>query len=542
MPKAYASIDVREWADATYEELVERFEWDVPERYNVATEICTAHRGDGTALLFDRSDGETVERTFAQLDEQSSRLASWLADRGVGFGDRIGIALSQAPETPVAHFAAYKLGAVAVPISVLMGQESIDYRLEKADVSCIVATDEMATRIEGVETLVAVGDAPGAPSFDDALSAGDPAFDPATTRADDPSLITFTSGTSGEPKGVVYGHRSLASALPAFELMCEFPGDDAVFFTPADWAWVAGTLDTAFPAWWGGRTVVGYESEGFDPERVFSVMEAYGVTHAFLTPTMLRMLRKSYERPNDAFDLSLEVAYTGGEPTGDTLFEWVDEGFSDVSLNEHYGQSEADLLTTNSGCVIGTKPGSIGRPVPGHDVEILDENGDPLPPGEIGTIALRTPDPAVMLEYWNAPERTANAFRGDWLDTGDTGYRDEDGFFWFAGRGDDLIISSGYRISPTEVEQALAAHEGVDEMVVVGEPDDVRGEIVSAIVVPTDDSPDPEKLREELREAVRNQLSKYKYPRNIRFVESLPRTTTGKIDRREVQTEFAEDS
>lgn len=541
MPKSYASIDIRDWSDTSYEELIDRFEWDVPEHYNVATEICSIQAGDRVALEFDRQDGETVERTFADFDDQSSRLASWFADQGVAFGDRIGIGLSQSPQTPVVHFAAYKLGAVAVPISVLLGQESIDYRIEKANVSCIVANEALATRVDDVDTLVTTGNVLDVVGFNDAVNAGDPAFETVTTHATDPALITFTSGTSGEPKGVVYGHQTLASALPAFELMCEFPDDDATIFTPADWAWVAGTLDTAFPAWWGGRTVLGYESRGFDPERVLSVMETHEVTHAFLTPTMLRMLREAYPTPGASFELSLEVIYTGGEPTSDALFMWVNDGFSDVNLNEHYGQSEADLLTTNSRQVVGTRPGSIGRPVPGHDVEILDEDGDPLSPGEVGTIALRTPDPAVMLEYWNAPERTEEAFDGDWLNTGDKGYRDDDGFFWFAGRGDDLIISSGYRISPTEVEQALAAHESVNEVVVLGEPDDVRDEVVTAIAVPDTDAPAAEILREQLRTKVRDQLSKYKYPRRIRFVESLPRTNTGKVDRQAVQSEFTED-
>lgn len=546
MPKSYANIDIREWSDAEYEEIIDRFEWAIPDAYNVAQEICTDQPTDDVALRFDRADTDESETyTFGELDEQSSRLASWLASEGVERGDRIGIALSQHPDTPVAHLATYKLGAIAVPISVLTSEESIDYRVEKADVRRIFATETVAKHVKGranVETLVTKSPMEGAVTFDEAVATGDPAFSTAKTDADDPFLITFTSGTSGAPKGVVHAHRCLASTLPTFELMLEFPGDDATIFTPADWAWIAGTLDSMFPTWWGGRTVIGYESRKFDPNRVFEVLESHAVTHAFLTPTMLRMLRDAYEAPMDAFDLSLEVVATGGESTTDALFEWIDEGFDSVSLNEHYGQSEADLLTTNSSQIVGVKPGSIGRPVPGHTITVIDDEGEELPTGEIGTLALKTPDPAVMLEYWESPARTEEAFRGAWLDTGDTGYRDEDGFFWFSGRGDDLIISSGYRISPTEVEQVLGTHEAVHEVVVVGTPDEIRGEVVTAIVVLADESLDHESIRKQLRETVRDQLAKYKYPRRIEFVDELPTTNTRKIDRQAMKKALAENS
>lgn len=541
MPQSYASIDLHEWADESIDDIREAFEWDLPAEYNAAREICEAHAGGGgTALVFDDGDGVT-HHSFADFDDRASSLASWLAARGVGRGDRVAIALSQHPATLVAHLACYKLAAVSVPVSVLASPESTTYRVETAAASTLVADAEFADRVEAagaVETLVTVGASDAGTRYRTAVEAGDSDFPARTTAPDDPMLLLFTSGTTGDPKGVLHGHRALAGNLAGFELMYEFPGSDAVFFTPADWAWVAGTLNTTFPAWWGERTVVGYESRGFDAEQVLAVMERRGVTHAFLTPTMLRMLRDGVERPGSAYDLDLEVVVTGGEPSTAALFEWVDDGFDGVSLNEHYGQSECDVVTLNSPPVMEVKRGSIGKPGPGHEVAIIDEDGAEQPVGEVGHIAVERPDPSMMLEYWNDPERTADAFVGDWLDTGDRGYRDEDGHVWFAGRTDDLIIASGYRVSPTEVERALVDHPNVEAAVVIGTPDETRGTVVTAVVETATEPDDPAALREALQALVREEVAKYKYPRRIEFVDALPRTSTEKVDRQSVKDRY----
>jgi acetyl-CoA synthetase len=255
---------------------------------------------------------------------------------------------------------------------------------------------------------------------------------------------------------------------------------------------------------------------------------------------MLHMMMEELEDPWSTYDLDLEVIVTGGEPTTERMFEWVDEQLPPVDLNEHFGQSEADLLTTNSSVITGRKRLSLGRVVPGHDVGIIDGEGEELPPGEIGRIAVRSPDPAMMKEYWDDPEETNAAFVGDWLDTGDTGYCDDDGFYWFAGRGDDLIISSGYRVSPVEIERKLEEHEAVGTAVVIGTPDPSRGEIVTSVIEPAAPLGEGEadRLREELQQLVRADLAKYKYPRRIEFVETLPTTTTNKVARQEVKERY----
>jgi acetyl-CoA synthetase len=544
VPQDYANIDIRNWRERGYEELVESFEWEIPSPYNMATEICETHLGaDRTALVFDSADGTSEEYTFEDLDRKASRFANWLELQGIEPGDRIGIALSQSPLTLVSHIATYKLGAIAVPISVLMGRESVRYRVSKAGISTLVTNAEMADRLEGVFEMITVlvtRDLNGKGQyFEDVIADRSDTFPARDTAPNDRCLITFTSGTTGDPKGVVHGHECLASSHLSFDIMNEFP-EEAVFFTPADWAWVAGTIDTTFPAWRDGHTVVGYEARGFDPVRVCEVLERHSVTHTLLTPTMLHMMMEELEDPWSTYDLDLEVIVTGGEPTTERMFEWVDEQLPPVDLNEHFGQSEADLLTTNSSVITGRKRLSLGRVVPGHDVGIIDGEGEELPPGEIGRIAVRSPDPAMMKEYWDDPEETNAAFVGDWLDTGDTGYCDDDGFYWFAGRGDDLIISSGYRVSPVEIERKLEEHEAVGTAVVIGTPDPSRGEIVTSVIEPAAPLGEGEadRLREELQQLVRADLAKYKYPRRIEFVETLPTTTTNKVARQEVKERY----
>lgn len=544
MPQDYSNIDIRNWRAYGYEELLEAFEWEIPSSYNMATEICETHLGENrTALVFDNADGTSEEYTFEDLDRKASKFANWLDLQGVEPGDRVGIALSQSPLTLVSHLAIYKLGAIAVPISVLMGRDSVEYRVSKADISTLVTNAELADRLEDVFEMITVlvtRDLDGKGQyFEDVIEDRDESFPARETSPNDRCLITFTSGTTGDPKGVVHGHECLAASHLSFDIMNEFP-DEAVFFTPADWSWVAGTIDTTFPAWRDGHTVVGYEARGFDPVRVCEVLERHSVTHTLLTPTMLHMMMEELDDPWSTYDLDLEVIVTGGEPTTEKMFEWVDEYLPPVELNEHFGQSEADLLVTNSSVVTGRKPMSLGRVVPGHEIGIIDPEGNQLPAGEIGRIAVRSPDPAIMMEYWDDPEETNRAFVGDWLDTGDTGYRDEDGFYWFAGRGDDLIISSGYRVSPVEVERKLEEHEAVGAAVVIGTPDPSRGEVVTSVIEPARPltGPEEDRIREELQQLVREDLAKYKYPRRIEFVETLPTTSTNKVARQEVKDQY----
>ena len=544
MPQPYATIDVRAYKDRSYDEIYEAFEYDLPETYNIAREVIESHAGSGrTALQFEWQDGTCSEYTFAELNEEAGKLAAWFRNQGVDRGDRIGVALSQHPVTLITHLAAYKLGAIIVPMSVIFGTDSIAYRIETADVTTLVTNAEfaetMSSEFAAIETLVTVDSSERGTTYDEILARTDDVVSAIDTTPSDPCLILFTSGTTGDPKGVVHTHGCITGFLPGFELMNEFPDDDAVVFTPADWAWVAGSLDTAFPAWWGGRTVIGYESQGFNPAAVFDILETHDVTHTLLTPTMLRLMSESVSEPASAYDLSLEVIVTGGEPTAEAVFNWVTEQLDGVVLNEHYGQTEADILLVNSHSVMSTvEPGSLGRPAPGHDVVILGDDGIPLPDGEIGQIAVKTPDPVVTKGYWNDEDSTAAAYSGDYWLTGDMGYRDDDGTFWFAGRVDDLIISSGYRISPTEVERTLENQPEVQSAIVFSTPDDTRGEVVTAAIKLVNAADGTAELKQSLQDTVREELAKYKYPRRIVFVESFPHTSTDKVSRQDLREQL----
>ena len=530
----------------TYEQAREGFEWEIPETYNIGVDVVTRHADDrGRVALFTESAaGERDQFTFWQLERRSNELANALRARGVGRGDRVAIVAPQRVETALAHVAAYKLGAVAVPLSVLYGPDALEFRLADSDTTAVVAdpdvfgaVGEAVETVESVEHVVGIGADPETPghAVDERFAdlRGSRLFDPVETAPDDPAVLVYTSGTTGRPKGVLQGHQYLLGHLPCVQMALEFPWHDAdpVLYTPADWAWVGGLYDVLLPAWHYGVPAVGYRSEEFDPEATFELIERYGVTYPLLTPTMLKTMAQA--DPSE-YDFGHVVAIaTGGEPVPSELHDWV-AGVFDAPLNELYGQTEANLVVSNCSQWFDPEPGSMGKPVPGHTVDIVDESGEPLPSGEVGAIAVERPDPVMFEEYWNAPELTAESFLGEggrWMNTDDIGSRDEDGRFWFTARDDDVIITSGYRVGPAEVEDALLEHEAVANAAVVGVDHETRGKVVKAFVVVTPGAEPSDELAEDIQGYVRENLAKYQYPRIVEFVDELPKTTTGKIQR-----------
>jgi acetyl-CoA synthetase len=322
--------------------------------------------------------------------------------------------------------------------------------------------------------------------------------------------------------------------MPSLEFIYDFfPQDNDTLWSPADWAWMAGLADILLPGWYHGCTVVASAAKGFDPEDAYRVLDEHNVTLALLTPTMLKLMRQV---PNalDRYDLKLRAALSGGEAVGKELLEWADRELN-IKINEGFGQTECNVILGNNGNVFPIKPGSIGRPTPGTVCAIIDDEGNELAPGEEGHIACKRPHPVMLLEYLNKPEATRDKFIGDWLITGDTGHMDEDGYFWFHGRADDVITSSGYRIGPGEIEDALLKHDAVQMAAAIGVPDAVRTEIIKAFVIPTPGVVGTPELAEELRNSVRSRLAKHEVPKMIEFVDALPMTTTGKIMRRELR-------
>ena len=388
--------------------------------------------------------------------------------------------------------------------------------------------------------MVVTSGEPGQPhDFDGLLARSDEHFVPVRTRAEDPALLIYTSGTTGPPKGALHAHRVLLGHLPGVEFSNNFlpqPGD--CFWSPADWAWIAGLMDVLLPAWHHGIPVVADLPGKFDPEKAFDLMARHRVRNALIPPSALKMMREVPE-PKERYGFKLRTVSSGGEPLGSEVLEWAKESLG-VTINEVYGQTEANMVVGSCHEVMEIKPGSMGRPMPGHEVAVIREDGSQAPAGEIGEIAVDRPDPVMVLEYWNNPEATEERFIGDWARTGDLARVDDDGYFWFTGRRDDLITSSGYRIGPAEVEDSILKHAAVSMVAVVGVPHAVRGQVVKAFVRLKPGFLASPELTESIQTLVRSNLGAHEYPREMEFVDSFPMTTTGKIMRRELRKQEAE--
>jgi acetyl-CoA synthetase len=533
----------------TYEEVCSNFSWAIPQRFNIANAICDRHVGTNrTALIFETDRHVTAELTFEQLQEHSCRLANALSANGIGVGDRLAILLPQCPQALIAHLAAYRLGAIALPLFTLFGPDALEYRLNDSGTKAVVSN------AEGIEKLLELGErlftTPILISIDDRrdgrvlewstlLEAASSTHAIVDTAAEDPAIIVYTSGTTGNPKGVLWAHRTLLGHMPGVELPHEFfpqPGDR--MWTPADWAWAGGLMDALLPSLFHGIPVFAKRLQKFDPEEAFDLLGRHGIRNAFMPPTALKIMRQ-VASPRERFAFSMRSIGSGGERLGDEMIDWGRKTFG-LTVNEFYGQTEANLTISNCASIMDLKQGSMGRAVPGHVVEIVDDDGHPLPPGETGTIAVKAPDPVFFLRYWNKPEATQDKFRNGWLLTGDTGDRDLAGYFWFHGRNDDVIKSGGYRIGPSEIEDCLMRHPAVALVAVVGVPDQTRGEIVKAFIVPRDTIAADESLRQDIQAFVKARLSAHEYPRQIEFRTSLPMTITGKIRRKELREGDAE--
>lgn len=526
----------------SYANLCRDFTWSIPDRYNIGVDICDKHPDDKPALIHRRDGQKTVVYRFGDLKRLSNKLANVLIGHGLTRGDRIGILLPQAPETAIAHIAAYKAGLIATPLFTLFGEDALEYRLGACGAAALVTDKASLPKIAAIRDrlpdlkliLCIDGPADGVTDYDAVMEKASDAFKAVDTAADDPALVIFTSGTTGQPKGALHAHRVLLGHLPGVEYPHDFfpkPGD--IYWTPADWAWIGGLIDVLLPSLHHGVPVLTYRASKFDPEDTFAIIADEGVRNLFLPPTALKLMRQ-VPSPAERFDLKVRSVASGGESLGAELLDWGRSAFG-LTINEFYGQTECNLVV---GCNAGfdpIRPGSMGKPVPGHQVAIIDDAGNELQAGEIGNIAVRRPDPVMFLEYWNNPDATRAKFIGDWLNTGDTGSRDEDGYIWYGGRSDDVITSAGYRIGPGEVEDCLLKHDAVFMAAVVGVPDPVRTEAVKAFIVLREGVTPSDELSAEIQSFVKTRLAAHEYPRQVEFIDALPMTTTGKIMRRELR-------
>lgn len=526
----------------SYSELYDGFDWEIPDRFNIGravSDVWAERDPERIALISYRGEEEPVRLSFKQLAQQSNAFANALTANGIGRGDRIALMLPQCFETAIAHIAIYKTGAIAIPLSLLFGPDAIAYRLTSAGVKCLV------TNREGLAKLEEIGERPGqleltvsidavtgkAPSFEDMIGAASVDFECADTAADDPAMMIFTSGTTGMPKGALHGHRVLLGHIPGVQIHHEFfPQEGDCIWTPADWAWAGGLLNVLLPGLYFGVPVVAGQFKGFDPEAALRLMERMKVKNAFIPPTALRLL-KSVNEIRDRFDLSIRTIGSGGEALGKETFDWAKRELG-ISINEFYGQTECNLVLSSCGAMDISRAGAIGLPVPGHQVAVLNRNGEPVAAGVAGQIAVRRPNPVMFLKYWENDEATKRKFIGDWMLTGDQGTIDTDGYFHFVGRDDDVITSAGYRIGPVEIEDCLVGHPAVKLAAVIGKPDPLRTEIVKAYLVLADGQEPSDDLAADISRYVRERLSAHEYPREIEFVDSMPLTTTGKVIRR----------
>jgi acetyl-CoA synthetase len=539
-----------------YDEIYRGFRWQVPERFNIARACCARHAVDRTrfCLYWEDEEGATATLAYWDLQQQANRLSNALAGLGVRRGDRVGIVLAQRPETVVAHIACYQIGAVAMPLSILFGPEALEYRLADSEAVLAFVEPASAENVQAVRQalpalthVVGVAGARGTDVLDwtSLLGRAASSFAAVDTLAEDPAVLVYTSGTTGPPKGALMPHRALLGNLPGFVYSHdEYPQRGDCFWSPADWAWTGGLMDALLPTLYFGEVLVGYRGR-FDAERAFGLMERYGVRNTFLFPTALRMMMKAWPRPRTRFAVQLRSVMSAGEAVGETVFAWAREELG-VTVNEMFGQTEINYIVGNSHMLWPARPGSMGRPYPGHRVAVIDDDAREVATGEVGEIAVNRcdvhgdRDAVFFLGFWKNERATAAKYTGDWCRTGDLATRDADGYLWYKGRADDVFKSAGYRIGPAEIESCLLGHPAVANAAVVPSPDAERGAFVKAFIVLTPGhSPSPT-LEEGLRQHVRGRLAPYEYPKEIEFIDALPMTTTGKVQRRVLRLREAE--
>ena len=550
------------------------FRWSVPARFNIGVACAARWAADPAlarrvAIAWEHDDGRHGQLSYGALHGQAQRAADVLRRYGVKRGDRVAIVLPQRPETAVAHIAVLLLGAVAVPLSMLFGPEALAFRLNNSGAKVAISDETSianlrAARAEcpGLTTVLAVGDAAGQGDEDwvRALAAARMLIEPADTAADDAAVLIYTSGTTGPPKGALIPHRALLGNLTGFVCSQDWFGAEpgGVFWSPADWAWTGGLMDALLPTLYLGRTIVGYQGR-FGPELAFELMQRHAVTNSFLFPTALKAMMKAVPEPRKRYALKLRTVMSAGEAVGDTVFHWCREKLG-VSINEMFGQTEINYVVGNCGSWLDGEgqrhagwpalPGSMGRAYPGHRIAVIDNDGNQCPRGTPGDVAVHRldvhghPDPVFFLGYWGNDAATGAKFTGDpsasWCRTGDTAVMDADGYLWYQGRSDDVFKSAGYRIGPSEIENCLVKHPAVANAAVVPKPDAERGAVVKAYVVLASGFSGDAALTEALQAHVRARLAPYEYPKEIEFIDALPMTTTGKVQRRVLRLQEVE--
>ena len=507
-----------------YEEIRAEHVWRVPERYNIAAYCCDKHPSDTLAMVHERFDGQVRTLTWGELQAMSNRAANLLEAHGVERGDRVAVVLPPTPETAAVFFGTWKLAAILLSMSVLYGDEGIGHRLNDAEPKVVVtdAANSARFRENGVPVVV-LGE--------DELMEHSAEHGTADTAADDPAQLYYTSGTTGFAKGIIHAHRYLL-AHEEFVYCHEVEAGER-FHGMGEWAWAAGVAPLLGP-WRLGAVQCVYQREaGFDPHKQLDFLARHEVTNVFTTPTAMRSMM-AVEDAGDRYRCNFRRVCSAGEPLNPEAIRWFREQYG-VTVLDYYGLTESYPLVANYPWM-EVREGSMGRPMPGWDVRILDEDESEVAPGERGEICLRArSNPHYPLGYWRNEEAAHETFGGEWFHTKDAATMDEEGYVWYAGRADDVIISAGYRIGPFEVESVCIEHPAVREAAAVASPDERRGAVVKAFVVLAAGHEPSDELARAISEFVRTRLSQYAYPRKVEFVDELPKTLTGKIRRIELR-------
>lgn len=530
----------------SYPAVYKAHEWRIPDYFNIGVDVCNRHAEvtpDKTALIVVEDETEDKEYSFSDIRQLSNKLGNLLSLNGLEKGDRLGILLSQSVEAAISHIAAWKIGGISIPLFTLFGEDALKFRLQNSGAKMLVTDSDNLPKIIAIkddlpnlELILIVNSAPNADGILDLWAGMETVSDeltPLQTRAEDPAFIVYTSGTTGNPKGALHAHRTLFGHLTGMELFHDFmPQENDRMWTPADWAWIGGLMNCLICSWHHGVTNVAYRAKKYDPEAALRLMAKYKIRNVFMPPTALNLMRSIDNIPS--YGVDLRTIAVAGEPMGAELLDWARDQLG-VTCNEFYGQTECNLIVTNCQTLMEVKPGSMGKPAPGHVVEVIDKEGNILQPGIEGEIAVKAPDPVMLLNYWDNPQATQDKYRNGWLLTGDDGKKDEDGYMWFVGRADDVITSAGYRIGPGEIEDCLCTHPAVSLAAAIGVPDPVRTESIKVFILLKSDYKESSELEEQIRAHVKTRLSPHEYPRLIEFVDELPLTATNKIKRKDLR-------
>jgi acetyl-CoA synthetase len=568
-----------------YAKLHSQFGWHVPEDFNIADVCCGrwAKQTPNAVAIREHMAGKSLAKsktyTYLQLQQAANFLSAKLADLGVKRGDRVAIVLPQRFETAVAYMAVLQMGAIAVPLSMLFGPDALEYRINDSDAVVALVDEISEPNLRQIQSncpkLASIMPIAGVFAASAAIKSIVKNKFHVVTKANEGAILIYTSGTTGPPKGALIPHRALIGNLTGFVCSQNWFGFDgvkntssnAVFWSPADWAWTGGLMDALLPTLYFGREIVAFNGR-FSPEATFELLQTQRVTHTFLFPTALKAMMKAFPEPKKHYKFKLQAIMSAGEAVGDAVYDYCRDKLG-VVVNEMFGQTEINYIVGNCAVKYPSKPNSMGKPYPGHQVAVIDDDGNICPDGVPGDVAVNRfdihgqPDPIFFLGYWKNEAATQAKFTGDWCRTGDLATRDADGYLWYSGRADDVFKAAGYRIGPSEIENCLVKHPAVANAAVVPKPDAERGAVVKAYVVlaagyeekyninatnlvafqalntqargekySKNDTFSEKTLISELQAHVKALLAPYEYPKEIEFIDALPMTTTGKVQRR----------